>query len=122
MKIRSLLTNFIVSIVFLLSANVEPAENHNSSRSNRSYIAYNSGLITDSTAKTIQAEIDKQPQVTEQNVREILKKNGVKGINAVNVKRQGARWEILLLRNPQDESAARMSISTHGEEGLPSAK
>jgi hypothetical protein len=61
--------------------------------------------------------ISEQPsaQINEQKVQEILRANRITGIRKIVVERKGAGLSILLLRNPQDESAARASMSAEGK-------
>ncbi|MBI5328002.1 MAG: hypothetical protein HZB80_06905 [Deltaproteobacteria bacterium] len=109
-----------VLICGLISTSAEAVENHNSSRSNKTFpiaIGYNSRLVSADQANIIMDNIGQQPpdQINEQKVLEILKANRITGINKIIVERKGSDIVILLLRNPQDESAARASIPLEGK-------
>lgn len=95
-------------------------ENHNSSRSNKTYpiaIGYNSSLVSAGQANLIMDKIGQQPldQVNGQKIQEILKANRITGINKIVIERKGSELTVLLLRNLQDESAARASIPLEGK-------
>lgn len=93
-----------VSILGLSSTNAPfPQKNFNSAKSNTSAIAYSDDAINKKKGQKIVADIDKLVNIN--RIKQILRKNGIKGIKKIYIK-----VEVLLLTNPADKARAQKAL------------
>ncbi|MCH7973752.1 MAG: hypothetical protein IH949_07685 [Bacteroidetes bacterium] len=100
---KSVMLVFASVSIFGLSSTNAQAKNFNSSKSNTSAIAYSPDVISKEKGKKIVADIDKFVNIN--RIKQILRKNGIKGIKKIYIK-----VEVLLLTNPADKSWAQKAL------------
>ncbi len=98
-----------VLILGLSATDAKAQKNFNSAKSNTSTVV----AVTDSdTLSIIVNEIDRigAGKITERDVRQIIGKRGIKGINKIIIQRKGNKVEVLMLEQRSDLSAAQKAL------------
>jgi len=122
------LTALLVLFVMFHSNILATVENHNSSRSNKSYpiapvslvkdtfLIYNTALISNAQGDNILNELVKQPvqKINVQRVRAVLNQNAIKGVNSIIIEPVPGTTGLLiyLLKKANDKNDAKKNLKT----------
>lgn len=90
----------------LLGGTVQASENHNSSRSNKTYPLIGHKDIPGPVLQQIRDAMD-QGRGTEPEIRKILNSNGITGMNVIRVEHGAGGVSVIVTRSPADEQDAR---------------
>jgi len=98
-----------VLVLGLSATDAQATKNFNSSKSNTSTVV---GVINSDTLHLIVADIDQigARNITERDVRKILDKRGIKGVNKIVIQRKGNKVEVLMLEQAGDLPAAKIAL------------